>query len=250
MSQPQGPPTGSPRDQLARATPPEVDNANLRTVVADTYLKPNETGTWVGNGKSAAALRAELHDGRPTGPPGREKFHPVDVADLLGRYRKALREPQLSDRDKSVILAESAELYRTLQMRDTAGGVTAWLNANPERANTTLNAVESVKAEPELAPVTGSRFLTSTFKRPALEAVVPDAGLIAHLRRTLARPEPQNLAAGAARIAAQGMGRAASLIETARGSEALRPSPGRSGGPTVSNDATRKRGRNGPEVDP
>ncbi|WP_331771392.1 hypothetical protein OG948_48215 (plasmid) [Embleya sp. NBC_00888] len=250
MSQPQGPPTGSPRTRLAKATPPEVDNAYLRNIVADTYPTPGGAGNWVGNGKAAAALYAELHDGRPTGSPGREKFHPVDVADLLGRYRKALRQPQLSNRDKSIILAESGELYRALQVRDTAGGVTAWLNANPERANTTLNAVESVKAEPELASVTGSRFLTSTFKRPALEAVVPDMGLIAHLRRTLARPEPQNLDAEAARIAAKGMGRAASLIETARGSEALRPAPGRTGGPAVSNDATRKRGRNGPEVDP
>ncbi|MFJ8740910.1 hypothetical protein ACIRL2_16175 [Embleya sp. NPDC127516] len=107
-----------------------------------------------------------------------------------------------------------------------------------------------MKAEPELASVTGSRFLTSTFKRPALEAVVPDMGLIADLRRHLARPEPQNLASEAARVAARGMGRAAALIETARGSEALRPQPGRSGGLAASNDSTRKRGRNGPEADP
>lgn len=44
MSQPQGPPTGSPRSQPAKATPPEVDNDKLRRIVTDTYSKPGDTG--------------------------------------------------------------------------------------------------------------------------------------------------------------------------------------------------------------
>ncbi|MGW1994929.1 hypothetical protein [Embleya sp. NPDC001921] len=171
------------RQQGEQVAPPAVDNKRLRQILADIYVKPGAQ-RWVGNGKAASALRAELDDGRPTGFRG--TYHAVDVADLLGRLGKALRwESGLKDQDRSIALREAGELMDALQTPDAKGAVTAWLGANPQRMVTVANAVDTAKALPEMQSVTGSKFSQASFQRPRLESVTSDRGLMGDIKRVL-----------------------------------------------------------------
>lgn len=168
-------------------------------MLRDTYAKPG-TSTWRGNGKASAALAHELDTGERT---GNDRFHAVDVADLLGRYHKLLRHDRtLTERDRQVAVTESTELWSALQAPDEAGAIIRWLLGNPARVRTVLDVADRVRRDPDLAPATGSRFETSPYGRRTLIAAAPLRGLLRDLgaarkgRGARRRPLPVSIPRG------------------------------------------------------
>lgn len=164
-----------------KALPPQTENEKLKKILADTYAKP-EAKAWVGTGQAYEALIREYATGQKTG----NSFHAVDVADLLARYQKLLRDArrnkpgaQLTARDREIIMHESEKLWKALMSPDVDGAVTADLRANPERAKTVRNAVNGVLENPDMAPVTGATFeQADPRKQPRLVTAPRMTGLL------------------------------------------------------------------------
>ncbi|MGW1997725.1 hypothetical protein [Embleya sp. NPDC001921] len=227
------------RQSEAKATPPEVDSERLALVLRDTYAKPG-TSTWRGNGKASAALAHELGTGERT---GNDRFHAVDVADLLGRYHKLLRHDRtLTERDHLVAVTESTELWSALQAPDEAGAITRWLLGNPARVRTVLDVADRVRRDPDLAPATGSRFEASPYGRRTLIAAAPLRGLLRDLgaaRRGRGAAPPATAGLDPTRIAAAG--------RPTSSRSPIEPGDGRPGPAAAPAQPHRRRERPGPE---
>lgn len=126
--------------------------------MGDIYQKP-ETRSWTGDGKAATALKNELATGQMT----KGKWHVLDVAELLSRFRDLLERNRmgkvsLTDDEVKISLSESQELWDALDSSDEAGAVSKYLEGNEQASAAVRTIVNKVSSAAAMKTVTGATF--------------------------------------------------------------------------------------------
>ena len=163
----------------ARAVPPKVSNATLRTILNDEY-EVGKTPS-VGDGRATSALFEELKSGDESNG----TFHYQDVVDLLGGLSNLLRDDRraqmktgtglLSDSDRSIALEEAQRMWDAINQDDVTGKVMA--DYSQEAVANMRGTIQNVLKNPSLASVTESDFTEPTqFNGPRLTQAAEVSG--------------------------------------------------------------------------
>nr|WP_312875110.1 RHS repeat-associated core domain-containing protein [Allocatelliglobosispora scoriae] len=179
--------------QKALAVAPTVQNPKLQKVINDLYkvYTTNQAGgnikTWVGDGTAMDALEWELKTGLRT----RKTFHYQDILDNAAEMSKILEgdvrahnkimdghkvsqveyDSLLSSSDVKTARSIFDRMWKVLGVKDTAGVITAEINATPERPTQVKAALESIKERYAVSDTTGEKFQINVKGNP--ERVVP-----------------------------------------------------------------------------